>query len=235
MRRPAARGAVSGRRAGAGAAAARGQRRPADAGGRRAAVPVQLGQQQRRARSQGRLFLVLGEKLGFAVHSDGLRVPVRAKARESGYRAGHDGDLRRRRDDPLSAERIRQQQAVLYLVHVRHDPRGGLRLDAHAAAGRSAGARAALRAVFVGERVFRRAVAGARGGFRLSALFRQRGRGGRLDSGKHRPRRRISDRAAAHQPRLLAGGAADYLRQRFVRLLPRAGLFAAIGGLQALL
>ena len=36
-------------------------------------------------------------------------------------------------------------------------------------------------------------------------------------------------------PRLLAGGAADYLRQRFVRLLPRAGLFAAIGGLQALL
>ena len=160
---------------------------------------------------------------------------LRPKAGESGYRAGHDGDLRRRRDDPLSAERIRQQQAVLYLVHVRHDPRGGLRLDAHAAAGRSAGARAALRAVSVGERVFRRAVAGARGGFRLSALFRQRGRGGRLDSGKHRPRRRISDRAAAHQPRLLAGGAADYLRQRFVRLLPRAGLFAAIGGLQALL
>ena len=59
----------------------RGQRRPADAGGRRAAVPVQLGQQQRRARPQGRLFLVLGEKRGSAVHS---RRFARACAPESG-------------------------------------------------------------------------------------------------------------------------------------------------------
>ena len=59
-------------------------------------------------------------------------------------------------------------------------------------------ARAALRVVFVGQRVFRRAVAGAGGGFGLSALFRQRGCGGRLDSRKHRPRRRVFDRTAAH-------------------------------------
>ena len=135
---------------------------------------------------------------GGYVHPRRLRVSVRPQAGLSGYYAGHDGDLRRGRNDSLSAQRIRQQQAVLHLVHVCHDSGRGLRLADHAEAGGPAGARAALRGVFVGQRVFRRAVAGAGGGFGLSALFRQRGCGGRLDSRKHRPRRRVFDRTAAH-------------------------------------